>query len=40
MINKEIKSLIPSDYSEKEKEKIVILLIDLVNIYLKTEKEE
>lgn len=31
-----IKETIPSSYSEEEKEKISILLIDLANIYLNT----
>jgi len=32
----EIKSLIPSNYTDEEKEEIVLLLIDLANIYLET----
>jgi len=36
----EIKSTLPSYYTEEEKEKMVLLLIELANIYLKTEKEE
>ena len=40
MKTKEIKSLIPSHYTEEEQDEIVLLLIDLVNIYLQTEKEE
>lgn len=34
----DIKQLIPSKYKEEEKEKIVILLIELAEIYLKTEE--
>lgn len=40
MKTSEIKKLIPSSYTEEEKEKIILLLIDLANIYLQTEKEE
>jgi len=35
-IIKKIKEKIPSSYSETEKEKISILLIELANIYLNT----
>jgi len=40
MKTSEIKSLIPSSYTEEEKDEIILLLIDLANIYLQTEKEE
>jgi len=33
----EIKSLIPSHYSEEQKDEIVILLIELAEIYLEKE---
>ena len=36
----EIKSLIPSYYTEEEKKQIVKLLIDLANIYTESEKKE
>lgn len=34
----EIKSLIPSHYTEEEKQEITLLLIDLANIYLDIEE--
>jgi hypothetical protein len=37
MNNKEIIDLIPSKYTDNEKEEIALLLIDLANIYLETE---
>lgn len=40
MKTNEIKSLIPSHYTEDEKKEIILLLIELANIYLDTEKEE
>lgn len=36
----EIKPLIPSSYTETEKKEIILLLIDLANIYLDTNEEE
>lgn len=35
---KTLKSFVPSWYTEQEKEKIVLLLIDLANIYLDIQK--
>jgi hypothetical protein len=40
MMTEEIKSSIPSYYTEEEKKEIIILLTDLANIYLEIEKEE
>jgi len=37
MNKNDIKALIPSHYTEEEKEKIVLLLIELANIYLEME---
>lgn len=34
----EIRALIPSNYTEEEKDEIVLLLIDLANIYLETKE--
>lgn len=34
----EIRALIPSNYTEEEKDKIVLLLIDLANIYIESEE--
>ena len=36
----EIKSLIPSYYTQEEKKQIVKLLIELANIYIESEKNE
>lgn len=35
----EIKNLIPSHYSDSQKDEIIILLTDLAEIYLEIEKE-
>ena len=40
MVNKEIISLIPSYYTDDEKKEITLLLINLAEIYIKSEKEE
>ncbi len=40
IIMKEVKALIPSHYTEEEKEKIIILLTNLAYIYLELEKEK
>jgi len=37
---KEIKSLLPSHYTEEEKKEIIKLLIDLANIYLNIKEED
>lgn len=37
MQTNEIKSLIPSYYTEKERKQIIKLLIELANIYLESE---
>lgn len=34
----EIRDLIPSNYIEEEKDEIVLLLIDLANIYIESEE--
>lgn len=40
MRTNEIKALVPSYYTEQEKDKIVLLLIDLAHIYLEIIEEE
>jgi len=37
---KKLKALIPSYYTEEEKNEIILLLIDLANIYLNIKEEE
>lgn len=35
-----LKSLLPNKYTKEEKEKILLLLIDLANIYLNIKEED
>ena len=40
MNKNDIKTLIPSYYTEEQKEEIILLLIELANIYLENEKKK